>query len=107
MPNPPWELFNKSANSTTTSIGSSASDVRLLAANPSRKFFTVYNDSTQVLFLLLGGIADKQVGASTANYTVQIAANGYYEAPSGVLWLGEVRGIWFALNGAARITEFT
>ena len=107
MPSPPWELFNKSANTTTTSIGSSASDVRLLAANPSRKFFTVYNDSTQVLFLLLGAIAPGNLGASTTNYTVQIAANGYYESPAGVQYLGEVRGIWFALNGAARITEFT
>lgn len=82
-----------------SSVASSASDELLLAANTSRIGASVYNDSTANLFLLCG------TGPSSSTvFTVKLPAAGYYEIPFG--WQGQVRGLWDAVNGAARITEF-
>jgi hypothetical protein len=89
----------RSGTSAVTSVASSASNVQLLAANTNRVGATFYNDSTQVLYLKLG------VTASTSSYTIQMAANGYYEVPYG--YTGEIDGIWASANGNARITELS
>lgn len=61
----------------------------------------VFNDSTATLYLLFGA------NASTTNYTVQIAAGGYYEFPcANGMYCGEVDGIWSAANGSARVTAW-
>ncbi len=86
---------------TQTSVASSASSVSLLAANNARKGATIYNDSTQILYLKLGATA------STTSYTIQLpaapAVNSYYEVPFG--YVGAIDGIWASANGNARITE--
>lgn len=74
-------------------------DAQLLAANANRRGFTVWNEGAGILYLSLGTAA-----ASLTNYTVQIAAGGYYEAPFG--YTGEVRGI-FGAAGTARVKELT
>ena len=71
----------------------------LLAANPNRRAFSVFNDSTAVLYLKLGGTA------STSSYTVQIAAGGFYELPATWGYAGVVDGIWASATGNARVTE--
>jgi hypothetical protein len=83
-----------------TSVASSASDVVILAAsvNNQRKGFTVYNDSTAILYLLLANAV-----SSATNYTVQMAAGSYYESP--YQYNGIVKGIWASANGNARVTE--
>lgn len=88
------------ATATRTNVASSASSVAILAANTAREGATVFNDSSAILYLELGSAT-----ASTSNYTVQIAAGGYYEVPYG--WTGALTGIWSAANGAARVTELT
>lgn len=91
----------KSATGTQTSVASSATSVSVLASNANRLGATVFNDSTAVLYLLLvtGGTA------SNAVYTVQLAANAYYEVPFG--YTGALIGIWATANGNARVTEMT
>ena len=89
-----------SGTSSVTSVASSATNVQLLAVNASRKGFTVYNDSTQILYLKLG------VTASATSFTVQIGPNGFYENARPT-WTGEVDGIWASANGNARITELS
>ena len=89
-----------SGTATTTNVSSSASSVTLLASNSSRKMATIYNDSTQVLYLLLGSTA-----ASNTNYTVQLTSGAYYELP--ITYTGQINGIWASANGAARITELS
>ncbi len=81
-----------------TSVASSASSVQLLAAT-ARKGFTIFNDSTQVLYIKYGATA------SATSYLAQIAASGFYEDPWG--WNGVVDGIWASANGNARIVELT
>lgn len=89
-----------SGTATESNVASSASSGTILAANANRIGATVYNDSTQVLYLLLG-----TGPASSTVYTVQMAAAGYYETPFG--YTGVITGIWASANGSARVTELT
>lgn len=85
-----------------TSVADSAVSVLLLSANPGRISFSVFNDSTAILYLGFGTVA-----VSTTNYTVQIQPGGYYEPPVALAAItSEVRGIWATdpNTGAARLT---
>lgn len=85
---------------TTTSVNDQATNITLLAANASRKGATIYNDSTEILYLKLG------VTASLTSFTVKMVAQAYYEVPFG--YTGNIDGIWANdAAGAARITELT
>jgi hypothetical protein len=95
------ESVEASSAATITSPASATESQVLLAANPNRKSgSSVFNDSTASLYLALGANA-----ASATNFTVEIAARGYYELPK--CWKGEVRGAWASANGFSRITELT
>lgn len=87
------------AATTTASVPAATTVTTLLAANPTRRGMTLYNDSTAKLFLKAGS------AASLSDFTIEIVAGGYYELPFG--YTGIVTGLWDAVNGAARITEFT
>lgn len=86
---------------TVTSVASAATSTTLLAANAARKGATIYNtDANAVKILLAAGTA------SATNFSVSIAANGYYEVPFG--YTGIITGIWDVDGaGAALITQFT
>lgn len=93
----------KSATGTQTSVTSSGSDGTILAANANRLGGTIFNDSTQILYLLLANAT-----SSATNYTVQVPPAtyyGYFELPFG--YTGIVKGIWASANGNARVMEFT
>lgn len=92
--------WRTSATGTQTSVAGAAVDTSILASNANRKGATVYNDSTAILYLLVGTGA-----ASNTVYTLQIAGGGYYEVPFG--YTGQIRGIWASATGNARIVEFT
>jgi hypothetical protein len=87
------------AGSSVTSVAGTAANTNLLAANAARRGAVVFNESTAVLYLKLGS------ASSVTSYTVQIAANGYYEVPFG--YTGIITGIWASANGNARVTELT
>jgi len=90
----------KSGTGTFSQVASSASAVTILAANASRLGGTVYNASTQILYLILSATTP-----TTANYTLAMAASSYYEVPFG--YTGIIKGIWASANGNANVTEFT
>lgn len=92
--------LRQAANATTTSVGGSASSVTLLAANANRVAYSVYNDSTAILYLL----EDNSAAASSSNYTWQIAPGGGWINDE---YTGKVVGIWASATGNARITERT
>lgn len=95
--------INQAATSTPTNVASSATSVTLLPANLNRKGASIFNDSTSVLYLLQGGNGT----ASITNYTLQIAAGGFYALPPPYIYTGLITGIWSAANGAARVTELS
>jgi hypothetical protein len=92
----------RASTGTNTSVADSATSVTILASNANRLGASVTNDSSAVLYLLLGATT-----ASTTNYTVRIAQYGYYEVPFS--YTGQLTGIWATDpgDGAARVTELT
>lgn len=93
----------EAATSTPSSVTDSATSVAILTANQSRKQALVFNDSNNILYLVLGAGP-----ASTTSFTVKIFPNGYYEAPT--RFTGAIAGIWTGSgfgSGAARVTELT
>lgn len=92
----------KSATAAVTSVADTAASVQLLASTPGRLGATFYNNSTQALYLKFG------TTASATDFTIKIAADGYYELPTPVIYTGRIDGIWAAdSTGAVLITELT
>jgi hypothetical protein len=89
------------ATATRTSVAASATVVTLHASNTARAGLMVKNDSVSAtLYLALGS------GATTTDYTVDLAPGEYYEL-SVPVYTGIVTGIWTAAVGNARVTELT
>lgn len=87
--------------SAVTNVAASAASVVVLAANADRKGAVIHNDSTATLYLVLNASV-----ASPANYTEQLAAGESLVLERGD-YNGEIRGIWAAAAGDARVTEFS
>lgn len=87
------------AGSSISSVSASLGNVTLLASNSSRLGATVYNDSSDSLFLKFGAIS------SLANFSVKLKPQSYLEFPI-PCYTGRVDGIWDGTNGSAKITEF-
>ncbi|MGV0984980.1 MAG: hypothetical protein ACOYB2_10525 [Limnohabitans sp.] len=93
----------KPGTGTQSSVASSASDTTILASNSNRLGAAIYNDSTQVLYLLLASGT-----ASATAFTVKVASGGYYELPPNMAgYTGVIKGLWASANGNARVTEWT
>lgn len=88
------------ATAAVTSVAASASNVTLKASNAARRGLSVYNDSSAILYVKFGATA------SSSSYTIQMAANSYYELPQ-PCYTGIIDGIWASATGNARITEVT
>lgn len=89
------------ATETNNPVGSSASSVTLQAANLSRRSLTIFNASTQILYVKFGAVA------TSSDYKFYIAAGGYYEMPGDDIYTGVIDGIWASANGYAHVTEGT
>ncbi len=87
------------ATGTQTSVAGSTSSVTLLASNTSRKGFSIYNDSTAILYIRF------QATATTSNFSVKLQPDAYYEDAIG--YTGIVDGIWASATGNARVTEYS
>ena len=95
-------ILYTTAAASVTSVNDTASSTQLLAANAQRLGGTFFNDSTEVLYLKLG------TTATTSSFTVKIAAGGYYELPTPVIYVGKIDGIWANdASGKVLITELT
>lgn len=95
----------RSSVALQSNVASSATSVIVLAANQYRVGAAVFNDSNQLLYLLLGAAVNASAVASSTVHTVQVGASDYYEVPFG--FTGVISGAWAAANGSARVTEFT
>lgn len=89
------------ANTTATlsNVSWSDSSVTILASNSSRKWASIYNDSSSVLYIKFW------TTASTTSYTAYLVAGAYYEVPFN--YTGIITWIWVSATGTARITEIT
>jgi hypothetical protein len=92
---------SRAGTGTASSVASTVTtNTTILAANANRFGASIYNESTAVLFLLLGAGTE-----SATVYTLQMAAGSYYETPFG--FTGIIKGHWASANGSARIVEYT
>jgi hypothetical protein len=89
---------NKGANVANTVVASSATDVLLLAAEPSRVEAVIENNSTEDLYVKYG------TGATTSSFTKKLLPGDAIVVTS---YVGVVHGVWSAVNGDAQITEVT
>lgn len=87
---------NKGKNSSVSSVNSSISEVQLLASNDDRVEASVYNDSTEDLYVKLGS------GASTSSYTVKLFPDETLVIDR---YTGVITGVWDAVNGSAKLTD--
>lgn len=89
-----------SDSATVTQVSDSDSVQTLLVANTDRKSFSIFNNSTAILYVKLGS------GASSTDFSFRIVPQGYYE--SGFFaYTGIITGVWSAdSTGQAQITEF-
>lgn len=87
----------------TTSVTSSATALDLKAANAARVGLIIANDSTAILYVLLGSGTP-----SLTNYSFALPAKGTVAADRTITgYTGIVRGVWASANGAALVTEIT
>lgn len=94
----------KSATATPTNVPAAITTTTLLAANANRLGGSIVNDSTAILYILLGSGT-----ASATNYSYVVdgktTVGGTFEIPEG--WTGAIQGIWATATGNARVTERT
>lgn len=93
-------------NGNSTTVPSATSAVQLMFANELRQGGTIANNSTAILYVLLG---NKQT-VSSSIFTLAMAGSSsgalaYYELPFG--YVGDVWGIWATANGSAAVVEYT
>ncbi len=88
-----------SQSATLANVTSSATATALFAATGSSKRRIVFNDSSSAMYIAFSGTA------SLTNFTVKVAAGGYYEFPIPVM-AGSVSAIWDTANGFARTTQY-
>lgn len=85
---------------TTSSVASSATSVTILAANGSRKGFSVANLSTAKLYLSFSS------PASIANCFIEIPAGAFLLLDQQLIVTSAIYGVWASANGTAQVTEF-
>lgn len=96
-------LVYPSTGGNSTVAGTTSSSTTVLASNASRRGATLFMDDTIVtgadLYISLGATC------TTTNFTLKIAAQGYYEVPFG--YTGIITGVCSAATGTIRVTEIT
>lgn len=91
------------STAATTAVTSAAATTLLKAANTNRKGITIANDSTAILYVLLGTGT-----ASATNYTFALAAKATVASDRTITgYTGAIQGFWAAANGFAYVTELT
>lgn len=94
----PTEEFRAGTHATVTKVPSSITTVALTDLSPVTLCVSVYNDSVHPLYIKFGE------GAATDDFTVKVAAGGYYESPF-PQYKGVITGVWSTANGYAYVTE--
>lgn len=88
------------SSEATTSLASQITNQTALSANPNRKAFSLFNDSTSNAFVKFGATA------SSTSFHVKLAAGAFYESKLPT-YKGQIDVIWDVANGNMRITEGT
>lgn len=85
---------------TPARVATSTTFAVLSAAGAARKMVHIFNESAAIMYVKFGNTA------SATDYTLQIAAGGYYESPSGNPYSGLITGILATGTGNAQVTSY-
>lgn len=86
---------------TVTQVTSVAATTSLKAANAARTGITIANDSTSILYVLLGTGT-----ASATNYSFALPAKGTVPSDRTISgFTGAIQGFWVSANGFAMVSE--
>ena len=99
---PPQVVINayKPVVAVLTSVPSTITETVLLATNPDRKAFTLWNNSTSHLYVKFGS------GITTTFFNFKLRPWAYYESTN-YIPINDVVGVWDVTNGTALVTEFS
>jgi hypothetical protein len=92
-------IDKRAATSTVTAIPAAVSNTQIVAASASRLGVMIYNDSTAAMYLRYGSGTP-----SASDYSTQLQPGALLIVPDRSSRL-EMRAIWAAANGNARVTE--
>jgi hypothetical protein len=81
-----------------SNVSASATVVTVLAANPARVGFALYNDSGSYVYVKFGS------SASSSSFTLKMAPNSVWHVPQ-ASYSGVITGIWESATGTMRVTE--
>lgn len=101
----PGSIFNvvdvsSTSTAVVTSIVSSTLNSVLIGPNQNRKELLLYNNSTKDCKIKFGGVA------SLTDFSLVMGSKSILIIDSPV-YLGEINGIWVAVNGTMQVTEFS
>jgi len=85
---------------TTVSVASSASSVQLVAENTDRKGISIYNKSTNAVYLSYAN------PATAANSFMQMQPGSLLMLDQQLMVSNAIFAIWTAANGSAQVTEY-
>lgn len=85
--------------SNTLQVGSTTGSVELMKEDERRRGVLIFNDSTAIMYLRFSQ------NASSAVYSIQIAANSSYNVPKEFVGC-YMSAAWAAVNGQALVTQF-
>lgn len=85
---------------TVTPAAMTTSAANLLAAGQSRRMFHIFNGTAAILYVKFGS------AASSTDYTLQVAAGGYYESAPGNPYSGLITGVLATGSGNVQVTSY-
>lgn len=91
---------SNNATVSTVTVGSTSS--QLLAANPVRKGFSIYNNSNRTVYLGLTNAV-----STTGGFFALVPANSLYEWSLNSVFTGAVFAIATGTNASCQVSEFT
>ena len=96
-----WTVRKHTTSAAVTTASASSSSAQVLASNAERMGATFFMDGNATCYIKLGG------AASTADFSVRLVNNGYYELPEG--YTGAIHAIFSVTDAAIklRITELS
>lgn len=90
-----------SSTSVVTSVSVTSGGATLKAANSSRKFLLLYNNSATDCYVKLGS------AASTTDFSYKLAAGGLWAITPDTLWLEIITGVTASGTATILVTECT
>jgi len=91
-----------SSNATITTVNVGTSPSQLLAANTTRKGFSIYNNSTRTVYI--GTTSSVSV---SAGFFARIPANTLYEWSNQTIYTGAIHAIANNSNASCQVFELT